>query len=104
MCKKFCVNTQVFLDGYTSNFSIYSENDSSKLYKKIFESLSIENELRKKEKIKNHIAIIKNNNMSLGEYLDMVDYLNYKEDIEKVFVRYEDELKKITLWILMTYL
>lgn len=92
LCVKILRQYASFLDGYTSNFSIYSENDSSKLYKKIFESLSIENELR--EKIKNHIAIIKNNNMSLGEYMDMVDYLNYKEDIEKVFVRYEDELKK----------
>lgn len=91
LCVKILRQYASFLEGYTSNFSIYSENDSNKLFKKIFDGMSIENDLR--EKIKKHISIIKNNNMSLNEYLDIIDYLNFKTEIEEVYTKYQNELK-----------
>jgi DNA helicase-2/ATP-dependent DNA helicase PcrA len=81
------------LNGYTKNFTIYSEQDSDKIYKKIFTLFNIEKEDVKKG-IVFHISNLKNNNMSITEYEKLYSYLENFRLIKKVYFEYENELKK----------
>lgn len=91
-CVKVLRQYATFLDGYDTNFSIYSDSDINKIYKKIFDNLRVDNEM--KDKIRWHISNIKNNNYDLYDYLKMVDYVNYTDLIEKAYNQYQFELKK----------
>lgn len=81
------------MSGYTKNFTIYSEQDSDKIYKKIFNSLNIEKEDVKKS-ITFHVSNLKNNNMTITEYEKIYSYLSNFDIIKRVYIEYEKELKK----------
>jgi DNA helicase-2/ATP-dependent DNA helicase PcrA len=81
------------LPEYTKNFTIYSDQDSDKIYKKIFEEYKIEKDDLKKNIIFN-ISNLKNNNMTIGEYEKIYSYLPNFDLMKKVYLNYEKELKK----------
>lgn len=93
MCARILRYDIESLDGYTKNFTIYSDQDSDKIYKKIFNNLNIEKDDVKKGIIF-HISNLKNNNMSITEYEKLYSYLENFNIIKKVYLEYEKELKQ----------
>lgn len=92
MCAKILRYDIENLLGYTKSFTIYSEQDSDRVYKKIFENLGIEKDEVKKSIIF-HISNLKNNNMKIIEYEKIYAYLDNFNLIKKAYLAYEKELK-----------
>lgn len=92
MCARILRTDIEGLGGYTKNFTIYSDQDSDKIYKKIFAKLNIDKEDTKKS-IMFHISNLKNNNMGIIEYEKIYSYLNNFELIKRAYLMYEKELK-----------
>lgn len=93
MCARILRTDIEALGSYTKNFTIYSDQDSDKILKKIYSEIGVEKDDVKKN-IAFHISNLKNNNMTLLEYEKMYSYLSNFDQIKKVFLRYEEELKK----------
>jgi DNA helicase-2/ATP-dependent DNA helicase PcrA len=91
MCARILRNDIEELGTYTSRFTIYSEQDSERVYKKIFTDLKIDKDDAKKS-IVFHISNLKNNNMNISEYERMYSYLNNFDLIKKVYFAYEKAL------------
>ena len=93
MCAKILRYDINLLDGYNSNFTIYSEDDTDKLLKQIFAELEIVDEKQIKE-IKFHISNCKGKNQDIYEYAKQNDFLKNIDDIIKVFDKYDEYLKQ----------
>lgn len=93
MCAKILrMDIEKFGD-YDSNFSIYSDQDTDKLFKQICAKYNIEKE-EKRKNISYHINNLKNNNMTMTEYKKMYEYLDDIETIEHIYYDYQAELRK----------
>lgn len=81
------------LSGYDKNFTIYSEQDTDKIYKQIFEKFSIDDDAKKN--IAFHISNLKNNNMTISEYEKLYSYLGNIDLIKKVYKHYQNALMSV---------
>lgn len=79
--------------GYTKSFSIYADDEKSRVFKEIFKNMEIEDQDAKKE-ILFHIARAKNNNLNPKEYFDEVCDLPQGDSIIKAYESYQEKLKK----------
>ncbi len=93
MCAKILRMDIEKLGDYDSNFSIYSDQDTDKLFKQICARYNIERE-EKRKNISYHINNLKNNNMTMTEYKKMYEYLDDIETIEHIYYDYQAELRK----------
>lgn len=93
MCAKILRMDIEKLGDYDSNFSIYSDQDTEKLFKQICAKYNIERE-EKRKNISYHINNLKNNNMTMTEYKKMYEYLDDIETIEHIYYDYQTELRK----------
>lgn len=93
MCAKILRMDIEKLGDYDSNFSIYSDQDTDKLFKQICAKYNIEKE-EKRKNISYHINNLKNNNMTMTEYKKMYEYLDDIETIEHIYYDYQVELRK----------
>lgn len=93
MCAKILRMDIEKLGDYDSNFSIYSDQDTDKLFKQICAKYNIEKE-EKRKNISYHINNLKNNNMTMTEYKKMYEYLDDIETIEHIYYDYQAELRK----------
>lgn len=93
MCAKILRMDIEKLGNYDHNFSIYSDQDTDKLFKQICAKYNIDKEDKRKN-IAFHINNLKNNNMTMAEYKKMYDYLDNIETIERVYYDYQSELRK----------
>jgi len=93
MCAKILRMDIEKLGDYDSNFSIYSDQDTEKLFKQICARYNIERE-EKRKNISYHINNLKNNNMTMTEYKKMYEYLDDIETIEHIYYDYQAELRK----------
>ncbi len=93
MCAKILRMDIEKLGDYDSNFSIYSDQDTDKLFKQICAKYNIERE-EKRKNISYHINNLKNNNMTMTEYKKMYEYLDDIETIEHIYYDYQTELRK----------
>lgn len=93
MCAKILRMDIEKLGDYDSNFSIYSDQDTDKLFKQICAKYNIERE-EKRKNISYHINNLKNNNMTMTEYKKMYEYLDDIETIEHIYYDYQAELRK----------
>lgn len=93
MCAKILRMDIEKLGDYDSNFSIYSDQDTEKLFKQICAKYNIEKE-EKRKNIPYHINNLKNNNMTMTEYKKMYEYLDDIETIEHIYYDYQAELRK----------
>ena len=93
MCAKILRYDIENLPEYNKSFTIYSDQDSDKVFKKIFSGFGIEKDDIKKSIIF-HISNLKNNNMSIFEYEKVYSYLDNFYLIKKVYLEYEKELKQ----------
>ncbi|MDE6276404.1 MAG: UvrD-helicase domain-containing protein [Clostridia bacterium] len=81
------------LGDYTSNFSIYDDEDSKKVIARILKAMEIEDNKEYKKLIKWHIANAKNLAMSAKEYAPRLKGEPEGDLIATVYDRYEKELK-----------
>lgn len=82
-----------FIPNYKENFTIYSETDTNKLLKDIFKQMNILDE-NTKDEFKHNISIIKNNNMSIEEYVKIFKYDRKIVEFERFYHTYQSELIK----------
>ena len=94
MCARILRKEIEALGDYTNNFTIYSDQDSDKVFKNIFSNLKIDKDETKKS-IMFHISNLKNNNLSIQEYEKLYSYLSNFDYIKKTYLMYENELKKV---------
>ena len=91
----FCVRMlrkyQSFLTDYKPNFSIYTDNDQTKVYRQVFSDLGIADD-DTKAKIKHAISSIKTNNMSLDEYCDINKHSRGIDIVRRGYLAYQKEL------------
>lgn len=93
MCVKILRSSIGLVEGYNSNFTIYSETDKDRVLKRIIQSLNIESENILKN-AKYHISNAKNKFLTPDQY--MLEYSSY-DAIDKyvnIFKEYNKELKK----------
>ncbi len=92
-CARMLRSYASFLPNYRENFTIYSEQDTAKIFKDIFKTLKIEDESTKSN-FKNNLSVIKNDNMTIDEYCNINRYSRDIGEFKQFYLMYQDELKK----------
>ena len=78
--------------GFNSNFSVYDEDDQHNLIRHILKEFKIYEALYKG--IVSRISYLKSSLISPEEFLSSGDGFGFDEKLAKVYVRYQDELKR----------
>lgn len=78
--------------GYSNNFSIYDEDDQCALIRYILKELKMHEALYKG--IVSRISVLKSSLVSPAEFLASGDGFGFDEKLARVYVRYQDELKR----------
>ncbi len=94
LCAKILRNDISRLGEYTSNFSIYDDEDSKKVIARILKAKEVDDSKDLKKYIRWHISNAKNNAMSAKEYSSRLKGEPDGELIADVYERYERELKE----------
>ena len=92
-CARMLRTYASFIPGYKENFTIFSDTETSKIFKDIFKKLNIDDESTKSN-FKHNLSTIKNENMSLEEFVKIYSYDNSMPLFTQFFNTYEEELKK----------
>mgnify|MGYP002523203880 CR=1 FL=1 len=92
-CARMLRTYASFLNGYKENFTIFSETDTSKIFKDIFKQMNIADE-DTKCRFKHNLSTIKNENMTIEEYANINRYDHSMTDFVKFYNLYQGELKK----------
>ena len=92
-CARMLRTYASFIPGYKENFTIYSDTDTSKIFKDIFKQLDIDDETTKCN-YKHNLSTIKNDNMTVEEFAKIYSYQKDIDVFVKFFHCYQDELKK----------
>lgn len=79
--------------GYSKNFTIFDNDDSITLIKKILKELNIDSKLYSPKGIKQRISGAKNELINPSDYEKYVN-TDFEEVVYKVYKKYEDSLKK----------
>ncbi len=77
--------------GYTSNYSIFTSSDSTRLINRILKALNVEE--KESKIIKSHISNVKNMGVNIDEYCLALGGKN-SDLVREVYIRYEKELKE----------
>jgi DNA helicase-2/ATP-dependent DNA helicase PcrA len=96
MCAKILRQHISRIDGYDSKFTIYADDDKEKVVKKLLENLTLED--KEKDEFKKHVLFhisnFKNSYLSVEEYLMNFAFQKGIDEIVKLVVKYNEELKK----------
>ena len=92
MCARILRSEIENLKTFDKNFTIYSEQDSEKVFKNLFSQFNIEKEDLKKNIIF-HISNIKNNNLTIEEYEKLYGHLSIFGDVKKIYYQYQVALR-----------
>ncbi len=92
-CARMLRTYASFIPGYKENFTIYSDAETSKLFKDIFKQLEIDDESTKCN-YKHNLSTIKNDNMTIEEFAKIYSYDKDIDIFVKFYHAYQDELKK----------
>lgn len=92
-CARMLRTYASFIEGYKPNFTIFSDADQNKIFKDIFKKLNIDDESTKCN-YKHNLSVIKNENMSLEEFINIYSYDRDIQVFADFFRLYEEELKK----------
>ena len=92
-CARMLRTYASFVPGYKDNFSIFSETETNKIFKELFKSMSIDDETTKCN-FKHNISTIKNENMTIEEFVRIYSYSHDIDKFEKFYRDYQEELKK----------
>jgi DNA helicase-2/ATP-dependent DNA helicase PcrA len=78
--------------GYSADFSIYDDDEQLSLIRHILKELNLYEALYKG--VLSKISYLKSNMMGPKEFLSKSDGFGFEERLAKVYIRYQDELKK----------
>ncbi len=92
-CARMLRTYASYLKDYRENFTIFSESDVAKVQREIFKKLNILDESTRSQ-FKSHLATIKNDNMSIDEFVKIYDYDPDIHQFEKFYHLYRSELVK----------
>ena len=92
-CARMLRSYASFVPGYKDNFSIFSDTETNKIFKELFKSMGIDDETTKCN-FKHNISTIKNDNMSIEEFVKIYSYSHDIDKFEKFYRDYQSELKK----------
>ncbi len=92
-CARMLRTYASFVPGYKENFTIFSETDTAKIFKDIFKEMNITDESTKGN-FKHNISTIKNENMSIEEWVKIYSYSRSTPEFVRFYNRYQEELKK----------
>ena len=92
-CARMLRTYASFIPGYKENFTIFSDTDTAKIFKDIFKELNIDDETTKCN-FKHNLSTIKNDNMTLEEFVKIYSYDKDIDLFAKFFTMYDAELKK----------
>lgn len=92
-CARMLRTYASFILGYKENFTIYSDTETAKVYKDLFKQLNIDDE-NTKCNYKHNVSVIKNDNMTIEEFVKIYSYDKDIDTFAKFFTMYQDELKK----------
>lgn len=92
-CARMLRTYASFIPGYKENFTIFSDTDTSKIFKDIFKQLEIDDESTKCN-YKHNLSVIKNDNMTIEEFAKIYSYDRNIDVFVKFYHMYQDELKK----------
>lgn len=92
-CARMLRTYATFVEGYQPNFTIFSENDTAKIFKEIFKKLDIDDD-NTKSKYKRNLSTIKNDNMTIEEFAKIYSYDPDISRFVKFYNAYQDELKR----------
>lgn len=92
-CARMLRQYASLIPGYKDNFTIFSETDTAKIYKDLFKSMNIDDE-NVRSKFKHYISVVKNDNMSITEFVKINQYDPRIGEFHKFYLAYQDELKK----------
>ena len=92
-CARMLRTYASFIPGYKENFTIFSDDDTKKIFKEIFKQLDIDDESTKCN-YKHNLSVIKNDNMTIDEFARIYSYDKDIDTFVKFYHMYEDELKK----------
>lgn len=92
-CARMLRTYASMIEGYKENFTIFSENDTAKIFKDIFKQLEIDDESTKSN-FKHNLSVIKNENMSIDEFTRIYSYNKDINRFVKFYELYQEELKK----------
>lgn len=77
--------------GYTSNYSIFTASDSTRLINRILKSLDVDE--KEGKAVKSHISNVKNMGANIDDYCGALASKN-SDLVREVYIRYEKELKE----------
>ncbi|MBR2969790.1 MAG: UvrD-helicase domain-containing protein [Clostridia bacterium] len=92
-CARMLRKYSSLIEGYKDNFTIYTETETAKIFKDIFKQLNIDDETTKCN-YKHNLSTIKNDNMTIEEFVKIYSYDKDIDIFAKFYRMYEDELKK----------
>ena len=92
-CARMLRTYSSFLKDYKENFSIFTETDSNKIFKDLFKQMDIVDE-ETKSNFKHNVSTIKNENMTVEEFVKIYSYSPAMREFEKFFNAYQAELVK----------
>lgn len=92
MCVRILRENIHHLEGFTGNFSIYSDTDTERLIKKICEEFKYDDSI-KKDAIY-YIGAIKNKDLYIEEFAQENKYLDCVDEIVKIYNQYQKSLKE----------
>jgi len=92
-CARMLRTYASFIPGYKENFTIFSDTETSKIFKDLFKKLNIDDESTKSN-FKHNLSTIKNENMTIEEFVKIYSYDNSMPLFTQFFNSYEEELKK----------
>lgn len=92
MCVRILRENIYKLDNYTKYFTIYNDNDKSRIIKNIIKQLDISNN-EFTSKLTWHISNAKNKGEALNEFSEELQYEPYKNEILRASAMYEEALK-----------
>lgn len=92
MCVRILRKNIHYLDGFSGNFSIYSDSDTEKLIKKICDENKFDDSI-KKDAIY-YIDKIKNQDMDIDDFALENKYLDCVDEIVKIYHQYQKSLKE----------
>lgn len=92
-CARMLRTYSSFIPGYKENFTIYSDEDTKKIFKDLFLQLNIDDESTRCN-YKHNLSVIKNDNMTIEEFAKIYSYDKDIDVFVKFYHMYQDELKK----------
>ncbi len=92
-CARMLRTYASFIPGYKENFTIYSDTETSKIFKDLFKKFEIDDESTKCN-YKHNLSTIKNDNMTVEEFAKIYSYQKDIDVFVKFYHAYQDELKK----------